>query len=243
MGVREEVLKMLREGLSPGEIARKRQVTLKTILAYLDEMVGRGQLRRSDIFFSVSREKRHKIMEKLTDGRSQNLSAIQGRLQRSGVIVDDDDVIVVKQYGDARHALGDMYEDIRIIEIQLHQLIRHALEKEFGFDESGWWRRGIPKEVRMKCQMRREDEDTDPARDPYCYTDLIDLKEILDKRWGILSQYLSPRAIADKKRLLRDLIRLNQIRRLVMHPVRGETPSEDDFEFIHSLKELLGFAL
>ncbi len=53
MGVREETLDMLRSGLSPKEIARQRGVSISTTLGYLDELVGRGELRRSDILFTV----------------------------------------------------------------------------------------------------------------------------------------------------------------------------------------------
>ena len=241
MGIREEVLVMLKGGMKPGEIARERAVTLVTILGYLDQLVGRGLLRRSDILFSIPAETRQPILKKLSDGRSQSVPAIMGRLERMGVIVDQEDIIVIQKYHDARYALGEIYEDIRIIEIGLHSLIRTSLEEKFGSGELGWWRQGIPKEIRVKCQQRREEEEGDPAPEPYCYTDLIDLRTILDKQWAILTKYLARQVISDKQALLSDLIRLNQIRRMVMHPVRGGVPTEDDFEFLHSLKERLGF--
>ena len=243
MGAREEVLRMLKEeGLSLAEIRQRRGVTLNTILGYLDQLVGRGQLRRSDIFFSVPSQQRHPIMERLSDGHSQNLSAVMARLERRGVNADPDDVAVIQRYWGAHHALGEMYEDIRTVEMGLHSLIRQAMQDEFGLDESGWWRLGIPKTIRQKCQGRREDDDLGPVVEPYCYTDLIDLREILKQQWGTLSRYLPKQVARDKGILLDGLMRLNQIRRLVMHPVRGGRPSEDDFEFVHSLKERLGFA-
>jgi hypothetical protein len=113
------------------------------------------------------------------------------------------------------------------------------LEIEFGSNESGWWHQGISKEIRGKCQQRREDEESDPRPEPYCYTDLIDLRAILDKQWTIISKYLPRQATSDKKALLDDLMRLNQIRRMVMHLVRGGTPTEDDFDFLRGLKERL----
>jgi len=241
MGVREEVLQMLRNGMNPREIASERGVTLATILGYLDQLVGRGQLRRSDILFSVPAEVRQPILDKVSDGRSQSISAVMGRLERSGLVVDEDDILIVQKYSDAAHALGEIYEDIRTIEVGLHNLIRIALEEDFGSEEAGWWRQGIPRDIRVKCQQRREEEETDPAPEPYCYTDLIDLRAILDKQWPILSRHLPNQATGDKKMLLSDLMRLNQIRRMVMHPVRGGVPSEYDFEFLRSLKHTLGF--
>ena len=88
---------------------------------------------------------------------------------------------MVARYGDAAHALGDMYDDIRTIEAKLHHVIRGSLEERFGKPESGWWR-AIPVTIRTKCQTRRE-EDTEPSAEPYLYTDLVDLTEIADKQW------------------------------------------------------------
>jgi hypothetical protein len=61
----------------------------------------------------------------------------------------------------------------------LHAAIRQALQEEYGNDESGWWRTGVPLSVRQKLQSRRE-EDTDAA-EPYAYTDLLDPAEILER--------------------------------------------------------------
>lgn len=219
MGVREETLELLHQGLSPKEIAREKGVNIKTTLAYLDELVGRGALRRSDIFFSIPKNIRNANKER-------------------GVSTDYEDSLVINKYGDASTALGDMYEDIRTVETYLHQLISSALEEEYGKGEMGWWRKGIPLSIRQDCQSRREADD-EPATEPYCYTNLLDLWQILDKQWNVLKKVLPNNITADKQALRFNLIRLNSIRRKVMHPVRGVIPSEDDFEFIREFKGLL----
>jgi hypothetical protein len=94
------------------------------------------------------------------------------------------------KYGDASHALGDMYEDIRIIETHLHKQIYEILSEIYGEEETGWWRRGIPLSIRQTCQIRRE-EDEEPVEDPYCYTDLLDLWHIFDKQWKYLKRLLT----------------------------------------------------
>ena len=245
MGVRDEVLRMLKDDcLSPGEIAAQRGVTLATILGYLNQMVGEGRLRRSDILFSVSSEKRSLIARALADGKSHQPWAVVRRLGRlaSGSSVTEADMTVVSRYGSAGHSLGDMYEDIRTIEVGLHRLIRQGLEQEFGSGESGWWRQGIPVIIRQQCVLRRE-EDPTPALDPFLPL-LIDLGTILDKQWKVLSRYL-PQPVANdknKKPLLADLRDLNRVRKMVMHPVRGGAPSEQDFESLRSLRSRLGFS-
>lgn len=241
MGAREEAVRMIKEGLSPIDIARRRNVTLSTILGYLDQMIVRGAIRRSDILFSVPAEIRRPILERFTDGRSQSVSAIMGRLQRRGINIEEDYVTVVQRYGSASHALGDMYEDIRTIEVELHKGIRQALEMKFGTNEAGWWRQGIPQEVRAACHKSRE-FDSVYAPEPYCYTTIINLKEIIKKKgnWEPIREHLHLKQ-NQRDALTENLDRLNQIRNMVMHPVRGGTPSEEDFEFVRSLKEWLGF--
>jgi hypothetical protein len=153
-----------------------------------------------------------------------------------------EDILVVIKYGDSRHALGDMYEDLRTIETHLHDLIRETLIEEYGEGELEWWRKGIPLSLRQTCQSRRE-EDEDPVDDPYCYTDLLDLWNILDKQWNVLKRALPESMTANKHTLRERFLRLNLIRRNVMHPIRGLTPSEDDFEFIREFKEQLHIPL
>ena len=241
MGVREDTVTMLQSGKTPGEITRLREVTLATTLNYLDQKVGQGAIRRSDILFSIPRERRNPILRVLQDGGSRSMQAVQGRLNRRGFSFPEEDIDVVLKYGDAGHASGDMYDDLRTIEKWLHSVIRQALESEYGAGESGWWRKGIHKNIRGKCATRREEDDGEPAPHSYAYTDLIDLREVLDKQWRTISEHLPKGAAKDKKSLLAALIRLNEIRRIVMHPVRGGVPSEDDFEFLRDLKAQLTY--
>jgi len=236
MGVREDTLSMLREGLSPKEITRARGVNINTTLQYLDQLVGQGQLRRSDILFTVPKKIRQ-VVTAFTFLR-EDPQAVTKSIQQGGFNIDTEDVHTVLKYGDASHALGDMYEDIRAIETYLHGVIGQALLDEYEGSEMGWWRQGIPGSVRKSCVIRQE-EDSEPVSDPYCYTDLLDLWQILDKQWNILSKVLPEEITKNKQDLRREMVRLNTIRRNVMHPVRGVVPSEDDFEFVRDLMRVL----
>ena len=149
-----------------------------------------------------------------------------------------DDIEVVLIYKDERFAYGDMYEDIRSIETNLHRLVREALEEEHGRDN--WWRRGVPQSIRVRCATRRE-EDDEPVDEPYAYTDLLDLSKITEKEWKPIRLKLPKEVAANRTLFVAHLEKLNRIRRLVMHPVRGPSPSEEDFQFVHNLKRELGF--
>ena len=199
MGRPDEVALLVREGMTPKEIADKLEVALSSVESYLHRAVGEGLVRRSDIYLSVSEQKRK----------------CDSTLQK---------------WYDPSHAVGDMYQDLRQIEIALHTKIREALIREYGADELGWWRQGIPEKVRVKCQDRRERDVDDPC-EPILYTDLLDLDTILQDQWSLLKDLL-PQYTPDRRKLSEHLRRLNRIRNRVMHPVRGYVPEESDFDFV-----------
>ena len=159
-------------------------------------------------------------------------------LKAHSIEADADDIEVALRYRDDRFAFGDMYDDIRSIEIGLHRLVREVLQSEYGAEK--WWREGVSLPIRQKCATRRE-EDDDPADDPDGYTDLLDLCTIAEKEWKVIGPRLPKEVAANRRQFVDDLKQLNCIRRKVMHPVRGPTPSEDDFQFVHDLKRKLGF--
>jgi Swt1-like HEPN len=140
----------------------------------------------------------------------------------------------VKQYGSAAYAFGDLYEDIRLVEVTLHTRIREALQEEFGKKEDGWWRKGLPVNVRKKLVERRE-EDEHPASHAYEYTDIVDLANILDRNWSTIATKVVG-SLHDKRSTLTDLHDLNRIRRKVMHPVRSTLPAEEEFEFTRRMR-------
>lgn len=204
MGRPRDVAELVRKGKTPSEIATLLGVTIATIEGYLHRAVGEGLLRRPDIYFSVAPEHRKS------------------------------DPTLAHWYNDPQHALGDMYQDIRRIEIGLHNQIRQALTKEYGAGEAGWWRKGVLEKVRVKCQERRE-KDSDEPCEPFCYSDLLDLDAILQNKWELLKD-LFPVYTPNRKQLSSDLARLNRVRNNVMHPVRGIVPSEADFDFVRRLQ-------
>lgn len=243
MGARDDTLALLRDGLSRREISKHRGVTIATTLGYLNQLVGEGRVRRSDILHSIPRETRTRVMSAIERTPSGSLVTIYIKLDKEALCKEDkiprEDTEVVWRYRDARVPLGDMYEDLRQIEVWLHQFLKAALQEEFGPGEQGWWQKGIPLAVRQDCQARRE-EDNEPASEVYSYTTLVNLTAIIDKNWAIVSKHLPGQAASNRGQLLANLLHLNQIRNKVMHPVRGNVPTEEDFEFVQDVKALFG---
>lgn len=233
---KDQAADLLREGLPPSEIARRVGTTPAMIMQYLCLKIGEGELRRSDIAFSLPRETRTAIEQAIESTGSTSVPAIARELRARGLSADRVDIGVYLHYRRARVVLGDMYELVRSLEVRLHTFIKQAFLAEFG--EEQWWRGGVPDNIRAECAALLE-KDPEPAEEPYRYTHLINLREILDKRWPVLSKYMPKALLNEKKDLLERLLRLNRIRNAVMHPVRNTVISEDDFEFVRDFERQL----
>ncbi len=206
------------------------------VMQYLCLMIGEGELRRSDIAFSLPHDARAAIEEVMSQKPSATAGALARLLRKKGLDANRVDIGVYLHFRRARVVLGDMYELLRTVEVRLHNFVKQAFITEFG--EEQWWRSGVPDTIRAECAALLE-KDPEPAAEPYCYTHLISLREMLDKRWSILSKYMPKQLLNEKKDLLERLLKLNRIRNSVMHPVRNSQITEDDFEFVRDLEAQL----
>ena len=233
MARKDQAVEFLRRGLPPSAIAREMGTSTAAVMQYLCLKIGEGELRRSDLAFAIPHELRAAIEDIIRQSDSLNSALITRELRRRGIAANRLDVGVYVNYRRARVVLGDMYELLRTIEVRLHGFIKQAFVAEFG--EEQWWRSGVPDNIRADCAALLE-KDPEPAEESYCYTHLISLREILDKRWPVLSKYMPSHLLNAKKDLLERLLRMNRIRNAVMHPVRNAQLTEEEFEFVRDLE-------
>jgi len=234
MSKRDQACELLRQGNSPTQIADKLHLRASDVMNFLWTKIGEGELRRSDIAFSLKQNVRRAIEAVVADTKSQLPGHICKELEKRGIHCNRFDVRMYLEYRRAPVVLGDMYELVRNVEVRLHRFIRRIFIAEFGEDD--WWRGGVPDNIRAECAALRE-KDPEPAPEPYNYTHLIALREILDRKWSILSKHLPADTAQNKKDLLERLVQLNRIRNNVMHPVRGGMLTEEEFEFVYNLEE------
>jgi len=230
---RQDAARRLQEGRSPSQIAQEMHLPLGVVLNFLYHEVGLARLRRSDILFSIDPLVRQSVEQAIAKAGSTAPGKVRRALERAGVQVPRDDLNVYLRLRDARVDLGDMYEFIREIELRLHNLVQQALVAEFG--ETDWWRKGVPLHVREDCALTNE-RDSEPVATLYCYTTIMHLRQIFDREWNVLSRALPGRLRSDKPEFLAGLTRLNRIRNVVMHPVKGILLIEDDFDFVRRLR-------
>lgn len=232
MGRKQQAAQLLKQGLPPSEIARQLNTTGAAVMQYLCLMIGEGELRRSDLAFSIPPGLRSAAEQAIERTGSTNFAVISRDLRRQGLKVQRLDLGVYLNYRRARVVLGDMYELVRALEVRLHAFVKQAFIAEYG--EEQWWRSGVPDNIRAECAALLE-KDPEPAEEPYCYTHMINMREILDKRWPVLSKYMPADLLNKKRDVLERLLRLNRIRNSVMHPVRNSALGEEEFEFVRTL--------
>lgn len=203
------------------------------VMQYLCLKIGEGELRRSDLAFAIPHQVRVAVEEAIERTGSLNSTVIARELKKQGIGASRLDVGVYINFRRARVVLGDMYELVRSLEVRLHAFVKQAFIAEYG--EEQWWRSGVPDSIRAECAALLE-KDPEPAEEPYCYTHLINIREMLDKKWPVLSKYMPSHLLNRKKDILERLLRLNRIRNAVMHPVRNTALTEDEFEFVRDLE-------
>lgn len=232
MARKNEAEQLLREGLCPSEIAGRMGISVKSVIQYLRTRVGEGALRLSDLYFSWPPEKRE-ILQKASLGKYPD----DRLLSANGLCRDD--LELLQSLGSAHVFRGDLYEYVSTVEVGLHRFVRVRLERKFGLGEHGWWSNGIPHNIQEKCASRRK-EDDEPCEEPYSYTTLIELWEVIRRRWDVFESGVPKEYRANQEQLKKHFLRLNRIRNAVMHPVKERKWSEDDFVFVRRMCELFG---
>ena len=236
MTLRHDARGYLLSGMSPQQIAKRMGRDLKQIREYLFFLVGEGELFHSDIAFSIPERKLIEEAARNVPPDDEPYKFFRMRwdvcfkLREQG---HDIDFELIHLYLAARDPRPDLYSLLCKIELLLHHLVKQTLQAAYG---DNWWRKGISEAIRKNCQSRREEDDL-PLEDPYCYTTFIDLKAIIENGWRIFSIALPKTLAADKPDTLRKLKRLNDVRNVVMHPVKQVSEYEDDYRFARKCLE------
>ncbi len=251
----DEAVVLLEQGLPFYDIkSEMNNISGDTILNYLFTAVGQRKIKRSDILKSlpINFIKYYDLLIEFYNTTRQNeiRNIIDNDDLLNEFILLDKDLIDQKSeqenylyklkynlceclpvYLKLRGTLmGDIYEYISDIEMTLHSFVKRELENEFGQGEDGWWRKGIPLRIRQECVSKREADIE--YFDNYCYTNFIDLRDILERNWKIFSNILSKSWFISRNELCKKLTTLNQIRNWVMHPIKGKELSASDYFFI-----------
>jgi hypothetical protein len=226
----KQILALLSEKLRPTQIARQLRVPPKDVIDHLKKAVHDGHIQRTEILHTWDASWRNLLDFWKESGLDLHW---QVQILRIGLgdDLDIDELELFHCYQSKQPRLGDIYVLLADLERTLHANIKLVMLKHFGRGEDGWWRKGVPENVRRACVESRERDSDFSSDHAYCYTTLIHLSDIMKKNWQHFTELLPGK---NKKKLEEDLRRLNSIRNRVMHPVRAEQPTEDDYEFVKS---------
>jgi hypothetical protein len=232
---RQLAARLVRDGASPSEIAEQWGTKIAQIRLYLLEQIAEGELFGTDVLRSISADTKHAYETYVQESESDYYWDLVNGCTEMGFSREE-----FRLYLDCRDSFRrDMYTYMSRLEVFVHEKIHETLVAEFGQAETGWWRKGIPEQIRISCVTSRE-ADPYPPGEPYAYTTFIQLSNIIQKNWNLFSSILPSSFASDKKLLTQTLNRLNGIRNAVMHPVKRVDYSEDDFLFLRESCESLG---
>ena len=113
---------------------------------------------------------------------------------------------------------------LRRIEKSLHSSLCNILERRFGRER--WWVEGVPVAIRKNCAQMREEDGCGFPVETYMY--ILGLQEIVTRNWRDLgTTFEGVLKVQGKKACERWFDRLNRVRNLACHPLRGDLPEED----------------
>lgn len=227
MGRPDDVASLIRDGRSPADIAQSWDVTVSTVIGYAWRAIGMRQIRVTDVLVTLDEA----VLSVLWSSGS---AVDYTLLRRSFPTLGSDDMETYKAFGAGAGVLGDMYEDLRAIELLLFHFLVDELKRRFGGDELGWWRR-VPSYHREQCVVRRE-HDPVPLL-PEHYLDFAGLISVLENNKrelrDVLPPHLSPGDLANR------LHEVRRIRNRVFHPLREESPEMHQYLLVGNLRREL----
>lgn len=134
----------------------------------------------------------------------------------------------------------EAYAVIHRLELRIRRLVIEGLKSKFGSTGNRWWKEGVPLGIREEASKREEQSD-EPDCGREAFLNLIDFQRIIKRtgNWEILQGDLSFGGQRGKDKGTKWLAKLNDIRKVVMHPAEGRTLSSEQLGFLRELEEWL----
>ena len=130
------------------------------------------------------------------------------------------------------------YAIIQRLEKMLQNIVLDTLQAEYGDgDDQPWWNMGVPQGIRLKAVTRRE-EDQGKGK-PEEYLDLIDFRTIILRNWSMFQDTVAYGDKGNKEKKTAWIKRLNDMRKVVMHPAKRQAVSWSELEELDRYKEWL----
>lgn len=125
------------------------------------------------------------------------------------------------------------------IEVLMQSTIISELKQQFGSEETGWWLRGVPLQVRKEVSSRFEEEGGKRGGKEN-YFDLIHYRTIVMSQWQLFGRIFGyGKKNVGKDRGTEWIKDLNEFRKIVAHPSSGAHISMEELSAITGYCEWL----
>lgn len=145
---------------------------------------------------------------------------------------------------DAAQTNKQGFSIIQRVETELQRITIDGLKAEYddGQDASQsekWWYLGVPQQTRKKAAERHEEDQGRGRKETYL--DLVDFRTIALNNWPRFKDLLAFGQRGNKEKQTEWIVRLNEMRKIVMHPAKQQVLTWDQLtelkqydEWIHS---------
>jgi len=130
------------------------------------------------------------------------------------------------------------YDIICEIEKGMMQYVINHLKGKFGQDVSQWWHNGVPENVRLPAMERSQNNGEYVHFERFI--DFIDWHEIVQKNYDLVGQVfiIDAKPNDSRKKQLKWIQDLNEIRKIAMHPPRGAV-TDEQLQYLNRIRDEL----
>lgn len=234
--LRHRVAGLIRDGRSPTRTAAELRITGSDVRHCILLQVAEGGLTRSEVIISIPAVTRQEYERLILSSQDQDYLSVIGHCRSR---LGNGSFEEFQLYFEFRNSLrSDTYNLLEQVDTWFRNVVRARLEIAYGKEETGWWKRGIPEEIRMACLKCREADPYQPA-EPYSYSTIKQLGEIVNLNWNLFVGVI-PLAFANGNRELQNrTAELDAIRDAVLNPAKQLSIQDEDFAVVLSAKNAL----
>jgi DNA sulfur modification protein DndB len=177
--------------------------------------------------------------------RGSSLTSVdQNAMQMMAIVASarpEFDLPEIKAYLESQDAAGT--EQARSMILEIHKILYDdvvaALKAHYGEGRDAWWITGVPKQVRIDCDVRYNTEG-DTSRDRWQSLNLIDYSEIVvyDGNWDLFKDRYNFYGKGAKAKLVRWIGKISRLRNITTHVEKGPL-SRDQVEYVRNVYALV----
>ena len=122
---------------------------------------------------------------------------------------------------------------MQIVSIFNTELLRLGIKKQYGEETAGWWKKGVPEDVRIEIGKIKESDEEE--RDYEFYFTLKNCKEIIEtKDWALFKPYFGFKTRGSKK--IEQISWFNDLERIEKLINSKSRITQDEFDKLEEIR-------